>query len=540
MQAIDEKSDLIINTSDIFYYLFWIIMLTAKGTGLYEGMRQYNICLVIAMSCLIASLLFNEYTILELIWIGLLGSFGVWIYLHSKDQSALILVAVMVGLKNKRLDEIFFIGAIVWGACFVYMVIKTLIGAGDPGPILAHEKLGLGPILRWSLGYTHPNVLQITYVILACFILYIWNLKPKRKQWGITSWLMCGNIYVFLYSVSFTGFLFMTLLLLCNLYLQEKSKLLKVEKIGLQCIFPSCVLFSLLGPVLLQKEGQLFSIINKVLNSRFLATRFYLEELGITLLGRQIPQLSNFAVDCSYTEALLSYGIIFFGLIIAGYLFTIHDMVCKNRRKELAIMLSLLLAGISEPFLFNASFKNITVIFIGGYLFERSALIATNVKNSFLSRKLYFLHPYSKSFRISMVGQKRWWKSICAVVNSHKKRIIGVAVFSIVIFSVLGGILSEKPDSIYVGMQATDCADQDKLYLDKDDLPDNFNSIIYAYAGPDNALYEFAGNMLKIENLRKVVSAGIWGAMGVTVILILTISRRERKRAGENGKRGCQ
>ena len=55
-----------ISLSEMFYYLFLIIMLFAKGTGLYEGMRQYNICLVLAMFCLGLKLLFTKLSLIHI------------------------------------------------------------------------------------------------------------------------------------------------------------------------------------------------------------------------------------------------------------------------------------------------------------------------------------------------------------------------------------------------------------------------------------------------------------------------------------------
>lgn len=529
MRTSDKEKLCTVRRSEIFYYLFWVIMLFAKGTGLYEGMRQYNICLVMSMLCLGISLVLTSFRVVELIWMSILVLFGGWIYWHSGDQSAFILVAVMIGLKNKKLSRVFKIGAVVWGGCFVYMVLRTLIGAGNPGPVLAHEKLGLGPVLRWSLGYTHPNVLQITYVILSCFILYIWNLRPGRRQWKITCCLMLGNLYVFLYSVSFTGFLFMLLLLVLNMYLQKRSHFTKIEELGLQAVFPAGVLFSLAGPLVLDKETRLFDMINRALNSRFLATRVYLEEMGVTLWGMRISVLNGFAVDCSYTEALLSYGSVFFACLVIGYLFTIHDMVKRKRRKELAIMLSLLVAGISEPFLFNASFKNITVLFVGEYLFIWSAGISRRA--AVMGKEIPFLSGWDKECGIPVGLTEKLGNIAVKTLRKYKISIWCVTAAACLVCGALGAKFAWQPDSIFVGIASTDCADQEEKYLDAWNLPEGFNSAVYEYVSPEEPLYEFKGNMLKVEYGRKIVSAGVWGAVGTVIVYLATMAALDRKRA---------
>ena len=532
--TIKSIDDVNISLSEMFYYLFWIIMLFAKGTGLYEGMRQYNICLVLAMFCLGLKLLFTKYKAADFAWMIPLILFGGWIYLHSKDQSAFILVAVMIGLKEIKLSRVFKIGALVWGGCFAYMILRTFAG-GSTGPILAHDKLGLGPILRWSLGYTHPNVLHITYVVLAAFILYLWNIKPGRKQWKITMWLMLGNMYIFMYSVSFTGFLLMTLLLVFNLYLTSERKVRKIERIALQCILPVCVIFSLIGPMILDGNGYLFQIINHALNNRYSATRIYIQELGLSLWGIDVPSLYGFAIDCSYTEALLSYGCVFFVILVIGYMFTIHHMVQKGLWKELAIMLSLLVAGVSEPFLFNASFKNITVLFIGSYLFEVAEYSGKTNAIGFWEKEIFLFSKKDKEISLRVGRIRNICNEINVLICNNKGKLVSISLLAFLLFSVIGAGLVHRPDSIYIGVGSTDCGKREEKYLNMQELEEEFNSLVYEYPGKEKPMYEFSGNMVTIEYIRKIISCGVWGGGALTLLVFIGIMvvgyncSRERK-----------
>lgn len=529
-RAVEEKN-ITVSCSEIFYYLFWSIMLCVKGIGLYEGMTLYNIGLVLAMVCLGISLLFTEFRVLELMWMFVLVLFGGWIYLNSGMQSALILVAVAIGLKNIKLSRIFKIGLLVFGSCFIYMVLRSLLGLGDLGPMLVHEKLGLGPILRWSLGYTHPNVLQITYVILSCFVLYVWNLAPGRKQLPLTVALMVGNIYIFIYSVSFTGFLFMTFMLVLNLYLQKRKRFSRLEKIGLFSLLPMCIVFSLLLPVVLDPDGRIFQIINKVLNNRFLASRIYLLDMRPSLFGKRVVNISNFAIDCSYTEAVMYYGIIFSVVLLGIYLLTIIDMIRKDARTELTIMLSLLVAGISEPFLFNASFKNITILFVGKYLYECTEMNAQKLDNAVLTCKVRFLSGLNRNINLSL----NWMNELRYKLRKLFKRYLKVLVISAAIAFVGCGIICAKvapqPESVYVGVKATDCGHLEEKYLDVESLPDDFDSVIYMYPGAEMPMYEFRGNILKVEYIRKILSASLWGSLGIcgALIYVLTMQNIKRK-----------
>lgn len=518
---------IIVKTSECLYYLFWIIMLFAKGTGMYEGMRQYNVCLVLAMFCLIGKLVFTDYTILECLCMCGLVVLSGWIYLHGGDQSALILTGVVIGLKGINLTRVFQIGAVVFGGCFIYMIVNTLFFQGNLGPMLVHEKLGLGPVLRWSLGYTHPNVLQITYVILSCFILYTIRISGKRKKAIFLLLLMAGNCYIFLYSVSFTGFLFMTLLLLLYFYFTERNCFSKLERIVIESIFPFCAVFSLMGPMVIPKNGDLFEIINKVLNNRFLATQYYLSELGTSWFGIRVPKLGNFSIDCSYTEAFLTYGIVFFTIISVGYIFTIHYLIKSGQKIKLAIMVSLLIAGISEPFLFNTSFKNITVLFIGEWLFQ--------YLKTFPGKKRFRLFSeFDREYTINIGATRTIVRQYKLIILSYWRQLACVAMISIIVCALLASVMAESPQYIYVGTGATDVADQDVFYLARDKLPSEFDGKIYEYAGDDSGLYRFQGNLIILEYVRQVISISLWGTMGIvcfTVVLMeIIVNRKIRRR----------
>ena len=515
----NSETGIQMHISEIFYYLFWVIMIYAKGTGLYEGMRVYNICLVLALFFLTLKLIITKYYAADLLWMIPVTLLCGWVYLHSRDQSALILAAMVMGLKGVKFPRVFGIGLLMWTGCFVFLSIRALTG-GYAGPFLVHEKLGLGPILRWSLGYTHPNVLQITYVVISAFILYLWNLKPGRKQWKISLLLMAGNLYIFLYSISFTGFLLMMVLLFFNLYLSNRKHIHRIEHILLQCVFPFCVLFSVAGPMILDKDGPVFQFFNHLLNSRFSATRIYISELGLPLFGTDIPQLFGYAVDCSYTEAILSYGCVLFAFIILGYLYTIKKLTDQKRWSELAIILSLLVAGVSEPFLFNTSFKNITVLFVGNCVFEWSGRLAVKKRGTLWGKEMTLFSGWDRGFTVSARCLKGFISGVKEKLFAERNKLLGITLAIGIICMAAAAVLVQNPDSIYIGVGSTDCGEREEKYLDMKDLPEDFNSVVYEYPGPDGAMYEFDGNIITLEYVRKIISAGVWGMAGCVCLIM--------------------
>ena len=120
VNQIKKSTYITLRIDEACYYLFWMIMLFAKGIGLYEGMQLYNICLILAFIFLGIKLVLTEYKVVDILWMLPLALFGVWIFLHSKDKSALILIALIIGLKNIDIIRVFKIGALFWGSCFAY------------------------------------------------------------------------------------------------------------------------------------------------------------------------------------------------------------------------------------------------------------------------------------------------------------------------------------------------------------------------------------------------------------------------------------
>ena len=43
----------------------------------------------------------------------------------------------------------------------------------------------------------------------------------------------------------------------------------------------------------------------------------------------------------------------------------------ENKKAELAIIIGMLIAGITEPYLFNLSFKNLILVFAGNLLYKK-------------------------------------------------------------------------------------------------------------------------------------------------------------------------
>ena len=160
---------------EILYYLMFSLLLSLKGIGLDEGSILFRIGLVGGIVLFFAKILVGKYSIRELIFIALGLLWGIFIFFNMGSFGILVYALLAFGMKNISVSKVMKLGAVVWSICMA-VTITAAIFFDRVGVQVVHEKLGLGPILRESLGYGHPNVLHITYLLFMVFILYTCNI----------------------------------------------------------------------------------------------------------------------------------------------------------------------------------------------------------------------------------------------------------------------------------------------------------------------------------------------------------------------------
>ena len=227
MELKTQKKEAALTVNELLYLIFFGVMLFSKGMGWYDGMRPYQLCLLIGMGCLGLKLILTKYTPWQLLVAAVFGVLGVLSWRCSAEKGMLTCVMMLIGMKDVRIKKVFQVGAVVWSSVFLYRILAFLIG-WDKGILLVHKKLGAF-IFRWSMGYPHPNVFHISYVILLAFLFYLLQQKGKKLFGWIVAALV-GNVLIFIYSVSFTGFLLTGIYLMLVLYFELRSQFTKPEK----------------------------------------------------------------------------------------------------------------------------------------------------------------------------------------------------------------------------------------------------------------------------------------------------------------------
>jgi hypothetical protein len=221
-------------------------------------------------------------------------------------------------------------------------------------------------------------------------------------------------------------------------------------------------------------------------------------------------------------------GLIIFIIMCVGYIFTINDALKEKCSVEnsikLAIIFSTVIAGMSEPFLFNESFKNLTLIFLGEWMFSKGLKWAQNGAQYCILR-----------FRMQTIDIP------CMIDNSNiisaheqmkKKRI--VMIFAIVVSGSIGTAVYcgtvNLPNEVYALRVSCDTDDDSKnVYLTESEaaeLRSSGDALILNYKDEKTPLLCFTGSTIRAEYIRGIVSSFVWSGITVYVIMILFYSRK--------------
>lgn len=361
-----------IQLSELIYLAYFTVMFGARAIGLYEGMLPYNMMLVAGMLLFLLKIAMTRHTFVEYLLIGVLLFISLIVYYNTGEKGLLLYFTMMLGMKNVSLKRVMKWAAAILSISFTVLIFLSVFGLKQDITYL-HDRAGFGQVLRHSLGYPYPNTLFTTYIVLMVLIMYVLG-KQTKKQLIVTSTLMfLGAVYIYLYSCSNTGLIVATFYLLANLWLQLRNRLSMVEKLVLLIAYPGCALLSIVGPLV--TSGRLFQIMDRVLHNRWAYSYYYLTTEPVTLFGTRFGETpnDNYMIDSSFLYSFLQIGVIPFLIVTTLMVGMIVCYVKRDKRIELAMIISFCVLGLSDPFFFNLSYKNLMFLFVGELLYFQTS-----------------------------------------------------------------------------------------------------------------------------------------------------------------------
>lgn len=509
---------------EALYYGFFILLSLAKGLGFYEGQKLFYLLAAPALLLGFLKILVTPYTkrqaVLQILFLAL----AVVVYFESRQIAIFFVVFTVLGMKGIPIKKVIHIALWVWSVCSILLASVSFFFL-EHTVYRVHAKLGLGHIFRWSLGFTHPNILHITYLFLCALIIL-----KLEEQYGFKAFaiLMLGNLLFFFYSISYTGFGMVALLLAGGIYVRLRPRFCFVEKLLANLVLPVCLILSFVLPFFLYnyRFGPIIQKLNFMLNTRIWLAEQFLRSEYRSLFGADVSQVvkSSMNMDSSYIWCYINYGMVFTVVILLGYFAALFYDSFKQRTRELVILVCFLAAGWTEQLLFNSSFKNVTLLFLGELLFlQKEGAVEYGLSSLIPERWREITIPLAK-LPDRLFGTAR---TLC---RAHKRKVgIGVAAGAL-LGLILCGLLYREPSGYVIPRSYTDGREETSVYLESTEDPDWEGYRILNYKDEETPMQVVAGKAVKLETARYYVGcAMLGGLLGATAAILLVMGGWQRK-----------
>lgn len=526
--AIACENSIKITLEEACFLGFFILLSVTKGLGLYEGQKLFELLVIPAFLFGIVKILITPYTkrqwVMQIFFLLLTAV----VFYRSRERGILFLAFTVLGMKNMSVKKVFHVGLWVWSVCSIVLSIFSFFRL-EHTVYRVHAKLGLGHIFRWSLGFSHPNILHITYLALCAFLLYELEDRYKFRHFVC---LMAGNLLVFLYSVSFTGFAIVTLLLVGCLYVQIRPKFCLVEKLLANLVLPICLVLSFVLPFYLYDPRYSYKVqkLNFMLNTRIWLAEQFLRSEYRSLFGADISKVvkSSMTIDNSYVWGYINYGLIPFTVIILGYFALLFYDTHKQKTRELVILVCFLAAGWTEPLLFNTSFKNVTLIFVGSFLFLQKEGVEE-----------YCLFPRMRRTVVIPCAAlpDRLWADARGIWGTCRVKILGCCALGAVLGLILCAVFYTVPAGYVVPRFYTDGLEETSVYVTGEDDPVYAGWKIMNYADADTPMQLVQGDAVRLETVRYYVGNALIGEFFGTVIGTVYFGRKHSDADRRHGRK---
>lgn len=355
---------------NIFYFIFFIILIIAKAIGL-DG-KDFSLIILTIFSgiFLMIKILKDKYTFRQIIIISIMLLLGIVIFLISKKTTVLISIIAIIFAKNisfKNLIKSVFIVRLI---SFLFIVFLSLIGVINN--VKQYRFLENGEILiRNSLGFSHPNVTYLNFFILVLLYLYLYFDRVRYINYIII--IILSHI-LYLITDSRTGYLIVIIsIIITCIFKSHKLIKMKGVKILLICMPIICSTFSIFVGLFYDSKNIILKELNTLLSGRLELSNRFLKMYKVKLFGQSIIEGSDLngsylRIDNGYISLLLGYGIIIFLIFVFTQVILLKKYVNEAKYKEVMLIVVFLIYGVTEVYIYNI-FINISLLFISDLLY---------------------------------------------------------------------------------------------------------------------------------------------------------------------------
>ncbi|WP_024867327.1 hypothetical protein [Butyrivibrio sp. FCS014] len=534
---------------ELTFYCFFMIMFGMRMWGIYESKSSYVPLLVVGFLVWGISVLMSEYSVLEYIVICAFMILAGIVYIKTGEKGLLLYFALMMGVKNINVNRLFKAGIIAGGSGIAVLSFLSAFGIIEDVAYL-QERHFVGEVFRRSLGAPHPNTLSSSFVIIAMMVMYVIGHNNKPKIWLASVVVLLIGMYLFLYSGSRTGMLLLCLYLAINMIYAYMDKTGIITRIISILIMPVIWAVCILIPFIASDDTiSFFRSVEYNLGSRFAEGKYYLDNNPLSLFGIRLsdPDAHIYGIDMSQLYLFIQLGIVAFCVVSLLWILLLKSEISENKKREIPITISLLIMGITDPFLYNIGFKNLAFVFMGvmvyGYLNKLNVAFTP-----LLAKEIQILKIGEKEIGLPVICEASQKGKLFDKKNNSLKMII-VGVLLILLISTMYYCITPKPayvlsdrnagerlQWIFQGMeghtydkaQIKAIKNEGNIVLDYTDE----DELMYVYYSDDKSPVQggyYAPNAGNMEKFRLALSLFVWGSIFV-ILIIYIFSYKNTKR----------
>ena len=329
---------------------------------------------------------YDRYTVKEMILAGVTIIIFLIGYKKSTYIDLIILLVLMVGSKNIKLDTIVKCHFIVYGTITFIALICALLGIVEN-----YSTYSILRGYRYSMGNTYPTDFAAGIFYLVLDFVYI-----KRDRWKIRYSL---GIILLSWSVYYvtdgnTSFILSCCIAISMIIIKSKngSKIFNYNFIQniIICSFPVLAFLSIgIQAIYTKVNNSILYKLDILLNNRLAYGHQAIEKYKLSLFGKRIEFIgagwgtssdSYFYVDNGYLQVALMYGIVILCILCLGFSYVCYkNKLRKNNPVLHLIIFFIAISGLIEPRFFNILYNSF-IFAISIELFSR--------KRSFLVKKV--------------------------------------------------------------------------------------------------------------------------------------------------------
>lgn len=319
-----------------------------------------------ALACFMAYIILTQVKGKGFLFFLTSVTLAVAVYLSNGHDDGLIITVIAIyalrGIDLAKLIKCYTIAACL----FFIMVIGYSLITGENIGLYEGFRIERGYEYRYTFGFIHPNSLQAVYMKLVCgLILSNWGKRNREFKYFM---LETGNLILFLFSDSRTGFIVLTMILLMAFGMKYVIRMFKPRGfLFIISVFDIFVIGFTVFACFFYTKYEWVKWISSLITGRFELAYRFIREFPVRFLGIDITFIDKYRfeneqiLDCGIINTLLHFGLFVFMVSIVIYIVGSRKMWREDNYAGMIVAAGFILYSVMENVYFDI-FANLGLI----------------------------------------------------------------------------------------------------------------------------------------------------------------------------------